>query len=193
MHRPTRRTGESDRTSRLTLPFGELSCWTSPPKGFSFAFSFEFRSKHFSFYLNQSFRWDFTIKTSWKHNIQLAIRQVGFTPSNSPHGELDQPPKHFSFRLNQSFHWDFTTKTSKTRLNSLACSYSLSWESYSPTWASYSPLPPSLRSPSNLDQNFFCFVSIGVTIGTLRQKLQRLVFRMNSNWSYKTTTVNLTP
>ena len=108
-------------------------------------------------------------------------KQVGFTPSNSPHRRVGPAPKgssfalffesrskRFLFLLNQNFRWDFTTKTNKTCLNSLACSYSPSWASYSPSWESYSPLPPSLRPPSNLDQYIFCFVSIGVTIGTLR-------------------------
>ncbi|KAG5388517.1 hypothetical protein IGI04_030058, partial [Brassica rapa subsp. trilocularis] len=101
----------------------------------SFAFSFECSSKRFS------------PPTRYIATCQ-ALKRSSFAFS------FESRSKRFWFRLNQSFCLDFTTKTSKTRLNSLACSYS--------------PLPPSLRSPSNLDRNVSCVVSIGVTIETLR-------------------------
>ncbi|KAF3534252.1 hypothetical protein DY000_02041660 [Brassica cretica] len=50
---PNGRVGSNESSNS---PVWRVELLDKPPKGFSFAFSFEFRSKHFSFYLNQSFR-----------------------------------------------------------------------------------------------------------------------------------------
>ena len=55
-------------------------------------------------------------------------------------------------------------------------------------------VPSSLLPPSGLDWTCYCFISIRVTVGTLRFKtaITRCLI-WSSNWSYKTATVNLTP